>query len=163
MPALVKALCVGLIVAMSLSANAADATKETKGKKKANGQANAVFEIPKEITLTAEQQTKVDEIKKEQGPKVAELTTKLDSLLTADQKAARKEATAKNKAEGKKGKEAKAAIDEALKLTDEQKKQQAELQPELAKLQISIKEQINALLTDEQKTHYKVPKAKKAK
>ncbi|MDB5342834.1 MAG: hypothetical protein JWP89_1211 [Schlesneria sp.] len=162
MPAIVKALCLGLIVAIATSANAADAAKEAKGKK-ANGQANAVFAIPKEITLTAEQQAKVDEIKKEQGPKVAELITKLDAVLTADQKAARKEANTKAKADGKKGKEAKAAVDEAMKLTDEQKKQQAELQPELAKLQQSIKEQINGLLTDEQKTHYKVPKAKKAK
>jgi hypothetical protein len=149
-------------VALTASANVAHAAKEAKGKK-ANGQANAVFAIPKEITLTAEQQAKVDEIKKEQGPKVAELTTKLDAVLTDEQKAARKEANAKAKADGKKGKEAKAAVDEAMKLTDDQKKQQSEMQPELAKLQLSIKEQINGLLTDEQKTHYKVPKAKKTK
>jgi Skp family chaperone for outer membrane proteins len=162
MPAVARILCLGMIVAITATANVADAAKEAKGKK-ANGQANPVFAIPKEITLTAEQQTKVDEIKKEQGPKVAELTTKLDAVLTAEQKSARKEATAKNKADGKKGKEAKAAVDEAMKLTDEQKKQQSELQPEFTKLQQSIKEQINGLLTDEQKTHYKVPKAKKAK
>ncbi len=162
MPAIVKAMCLGLIVAITTSANAADGAKEAKGKK-ANGQANPVFAIPKEITLTAEQQAKVDEIKKEQGPKVAELTAKVDAVLTAEQKSARKVANAKNKADGKKGKEAKAAVDEAMKLTDDQKKQQSELQPELTKLQQSIKEQINGLLTDEQKTHYKLPKAKKAK
>lgn len=156
-------LSVGLVVVMTLPVTAADAAKEAKGKKKTAGATNPVFAIPKEITLTEEQQAKLDEIKKDQGPKVAELNTKLDSVLTDEQKAARKEANAKVKAEGKKGKEAKAAMDEALKLTDEQKKHRAELQPELAKLQVSIKEQINALLTDEQKTHYKVPKAKKAK
>jgi len=91
------------------------------------------------------------------------LTKKIDSLLTDEQKAARKEAAAKAKAEGKKGKEAAAAIDEALKLTDDQKKLRAEVQPELAKLQKSIKEQIHGLLTEEQKAHYKVPKGKKAK
>jgi Spy/CpxP family protein refolding chaperone len=158
-------LSVGLMVAVVLSANAAEAAKEGKGKKKnaADGSGNSVFAIPKEITLTAEQQTKLDEIKKEQGPKIAELTQKLDGLLTDEQKAARKEAAAKAKADGKKGKEATAAIDEALKLTDDQKKQRAELQPELATLQRSIKEQIHGILTDEQKAHYKVPKAKKAK
>ncbi|HEY4263035.1 MAG TPA: hypothetical protein VGM98_22935, partial [Schlesneria sp.] len=71
MPSLVRTLCLGLIMAISASANAADAVKEAKGKK-ANSQANPVFAIPKEITLTADQQSKVDEIKKEQGPKVAE-------------------------------------------------------------------------------------------
>ena len=158
-------LCAGLVVAVALSAGMAEAAKDKeKGKKKgAKGAANAVFAIPKEITLTAEQQTKLDEIKNEQGPKIADMTQKLDSVLTDEQKAARKEAAAKAKADGKKGKEAATAVDEALKLTDDQKKQRSELQPELAKLQSSIKEQIHGLLTDEQKTHYKLPKPKKAK
>lgn len=156
------AFSTGLMVAIALSAGSADAAKE-KGKKNADGANNPVFTLPKEITLTAEQQTKLDEIKKDQGPKIGDLTKKVDDLLTAEQKSARKEAAAKAKADGKKGKEAAAAIDEALKLTDEQKKSRAELQPELAKLQLSIKEQIHGLLTDEQKTHYKLPKAKKVK
>ena len=158
------AVSLGLMVAVTLSATPAEAAKEGKGKKKgADGANSPVFAIPKEITLTAEQQAKLDEIKKEQGPKISELTKKIDSLLTDEQKAARKEAAAKAKAEGKKGKEAAAAIDEALKLTDDQKKLRAEVQPELAKLQKSIKEQIHGLLTEEQKAHYKVPKGKKAK
>ncbi len=149
-------LTAGLMITIALSSGVAHAQKGKKA-----GTNNPAFAIPKEITLTAEQQTKLDEIKKEQGPKLAELTKKLDSILTDEQKAARKEAMAK--ADGKKGKEAAAAVDEALKLTDEQKKQRAEIQPELAKLQLSVKEQIHGLLTDEQKTHYKLPKAKKVK
>ena len=153
-------LCTGLAVAMALTAGSVEAAKE---KKKPDGSANPVFAIPKEITLTAEQQTKLDAITKEEGPKVAELTEKLDAVLTAEQKTARKEAAAKAKADGKKGKDAAAAVEEALKLTDEQKKQRAEVQPEMAKLQASIKEKIHGLLTDEQKAHYKLPKAKKSK
>ena len=61
------------------------------------------------------------------------------------------------------GKDLQATVEEALKLTDDQKKQRAEVQPELTKLTLSIKEQIHGLLTDEQKTHYKLPKAKKSK
>jgi hypothetical protein len=163
MRGLVRTLLIaGMMVAVALATEQAEAAKQ-KAKKGADGAANPVFAIPKEITLTAEQQTKLDEIKKEQGPKIADLMKKLDSVLTDDQKAARKEAAAKAKADGKKGKEAAAAVDEALKLTDEQKKHRSELQPELAKLQLSIKEQIHGLLTDEQKAHYKLPKAKKAK
>lgn len=152
-------LTAGLMVTIALSSGVAHAQKG----KKAGGGNNPAFAIPKEITLTAEQQAKLDEIKKEQGPKLAELTKKLDSVLTDEQKTARKEAMAKAKADGKKGKEATAAVDEAMKLTEEQKKQRAEIQPEIAKLQLSVKEQIHGLLTDEQKTHYKLPKAKKAK
>src|SRR5690349_1097958 len=95
-----------LLFAVTLSAGAADEAKETKAKKKQSGAANPVFNIPKEITLTEEQQAKLDEIKKEQGPKIAELTAKIDSVLTAEQKSARKEAAAKAKGDGKKGKEA---------------------------------------------------------
>lgn len=150
-----------LVLAALIWVGNAEAAKEGKAKK--NDPANnAVFNIPSEITLTDEQKTKLEEIKKEQAPKLGELTSKLDGLLTADQKSARKTAMAKNKADGKKGKEAKAAVDEALKLTDEQKKQRGELEPALAKLNQSIKEQIHGLLTDEQKTHYKLPKSKKS-
>lgn len=156
-------LSAGLLIAVAVSVSAQETAKEAKAKKKAAGATNPVFAIPKEITLTEEQQSKLEEIKKEQGPKVAELTAKIDSVLTDEQKAARKEAAAKAKADGKTGKDAKAAVDEALKLTDEQKKHRDELQPQFAKLQLSIKEQINDLLTDEQKTHYKLPKPKKAK
>ena len=140
------------------------AAKSAKtGKKGADGSKNRVFTIPKEISLTSEQQTKLDEIKKEQGPKILELTTKLSAVLTDEQKAARKKAAAKAKEDGMTGKAATAIIDEAVNLTDEQKKQQAEMLPELAKLRLSIKEQIHSLLTDEQKAYYKLPKSKKAK
>lgn len=152
------AICTGMVFGMMLTANGQDA-----GKKPKKAPENQVFAIPKEITLTDEQKTKLEEIKKEQGPKFAELTKKFDSVLTDEQKAARKEATAKAKADGKTGKDAKAAVDEAMKLTDDQKKQQAEVEPELNKLRLAIKEQIHGLLTDEQKTHYKLPKAKKVK
>lgn len=153
----------GLVLAL-VAGNTADAAQEKGKKKKNDGTSSPVFAIPKEITLTAEQQTKLDEIKKTEGPKLAELNSKLDNSLTAEQKSARKDAQAKAKADGKKGKEAQAAVDEALKLTDEQKKLRSEVQPEINKLQAAIKTQIHGLLTDEQKTHYKLPRMpKKAK
>ncbi len=60
-------LSAGLMIAVALTAGSAEAAKE----KKKDEAGKAVFAIPKEITLTADQQTKVDELKKEQGPKVA--------------------------------------------------------------------------------------------
>ncbi len=83
-------------------------------------------------------------------------------MLTDDQKAARKEATAKAKADGLKPKDITVAGTDAMKLTPDQKKERDEIQPDLDKVRASIKEQIHSILTDEQKTHYKLPKAKKA-
>lgn len=156
-------LSAGLMVAVAVSAMEADGAQKEKGKKRAGGQNHPAFAIPKEITLTADQQAKLDAIKKENGPKLAELTQRLDAGITDEQKAARKAAMAQAKADGKKGKAAQEAVNAALNLTDEQKKKRAEIQPEMAKLQASIKEQIHGILTDDQKTHYKLPKAKKAK
>lgn len=158
--ALRAAVCVGMIVAVSVSSGSA---QDAKGKKKAqDGKNSPIFAIPKEITLTSEQQTKLDEIKNEQAPKVVELNKKLDAVLTDEQKTARKDASAKAKEEGKKGKEMTAAVEEALKLTDEQKKARKESEEELNKLRQTVREQIHGFLTEEQRAHYKLPKAKKA-
>ena len=59
------------------------AAQKEKGKKKAGMAAGQqIFNLPKEITLTDEQKTKLEEIKKEHGPKLAELTKKMDDTLT---------------------------------------------------------------------------------
>ena len=80
--------------------------------------------------------------------------------MTDEQKAARKAAIAKAKADGVKGKSKTAAVEVAVKMTEEQKKQQTTLKPELAKLRLSIKEQIFGFLTEDQKAYYKLPKTK---
>jgi len=153
----------GLMLSVVAMAGAAEEVKAKGKKKEAALGGQQVFQLPTEITLTEEQQAKLEALKKEHSPKLAELAKKLDEGITDDQKKARREAVAKTKADGKKGKEAQAEVEAALSLTDEQKKKRAEIQPEMAKLQQSIKEQIHAMLTDDQRTHYKLPKAKKAK
>ena len=164
MRSLMRAMFVwGLMLSVVAMAGAADQAKGKGKKKDAAAGGQQVFQLPKEITLTDDQKTKLEALKKEHSPKLAELAQKLDEGLTDDQKKARKEAGDKARADGKKGKELQAAVDAALNLTDEQKKKRAEVQPEMTKLQLSIKEQIHAMLTDDQKTHYKLPKAKKAK
>ena len=164
MRSLVRLMVVcGLMVSMVSSIGMAQ-DAQGKGKKKAAMEAGQqIFTLPNEITLTDDQKTKLEAIKKEHGPKLSELTKKLDESLTDEQKKARKAAGDKARADGKKGKDLQAAGEEALKLTDDQKKQRSEVQPELAKLQASIREQIHGMLTDEQQTHYKLPKMKKAK
>lgn len=121
-----------------------------------------------DVTLTAEQKTKIDALKKEFGPKIMEARKKVDAVLTADQKKARGEAMKKAKADGKTGKEAAAAVAAAMKLTDDQKAKQAEAQKAVAALTKELDKAARDLLTAEQKASLKKKagegkKAKKAK
>lgn len=138
------------------------AAKDEKKKDKANKAVAKVFELPTIITLSAEQMTKLAEVKKEYEPKLEELHKKQTSILTDEQKKARQEAMKAAKAAGKKGKEAKADVDAAVKLTDDQKKQQEEVAKETKELTGKIHDSIASFLTEEQKTHLKPMKKKKA-
>jgi len=121
---------------------------QQKGKKKGlQGPAAQVFAVPANIELTEEQKTKLEELKKSHGDKAAEIGKKLNDLLTAEQKAARKAAQEKAKADGTKGKEMREAIAAAVNLTPEQKEQQAKLQKELQTLKTEV---MSKVLTEEQ-------------
>ena len=124
-------------------------------------------QLPKEITLTDEQKTKVAELEKEYAPKMKELREKLDKVMTEEQKKARlevmKEAREKGK-EGRKGKELQQAIKDAMKLSEEQQENYDEANKKLVALQLEIREKVKPLLTDEQKEKLpKRPERKKAK
>ena len=135
----------------------APAVAVDKKKKKAP----TAVKVPSSIELTADQKTKLDALNKEFGPKLAECKAKANSIVTKDQKKARVEAVKKAKADGKKGKELRAAADAALAITADQKAQQAECKKATGALQKEIKAQFAALLTDEQKAKLKGGKKKK--
>ena len=141
-----------LAVAFVAPAVAAD-----KKKKKAP----TAVKVPKSIELTADQKTKLDALNNEFGPKLAECKKKANSIITADQKKARAEAMKKAKADGKKGKELKAAVNAVFALTADQKAQQAECKKAIGALNKEIKTKFVALLTDEQKAKIKGGKKKK--
>ena len=141
-----------LAVAFVAPAVAAD-----KKKKKAP----TAVKVPKSIELTADQKTKVEALNKEFGPKLAECRKKAASIITADQKKARTEATKKAKADGKKGKELRTAVNAAVAITADQKAQQAECNKAMKALNKEIRTQFAALLTDEQKAKIKAGKKKK--
>ena len=113
------------------------------------------------IELTADQKSKLDALNKEFGPKLAECRKKAASIITADQKKAKADAIKKAKADGKKGKELRAAVNAALAITADQKTKQAETKKAMAALNKQIKTQFAALLTDEQKAKLKGGKKKK--
>lgn len=153
-------LALAVLMAAPLFA-AEDGAKKKKDKDKGNNAVAKAFELPTTITLSEEQNTKLAEVKKELEPKLAAVAKKRNDLLTAEQKTARTEAMKAAKAAGKKGKEAQADIAAAVKLTDEQKKKQAEIDKEFNEVTGQIKEKISAFLTADQKLLLKDKKKKK--
>lgn len=153
-----------------LSPLMAEDAKAKKARPNARKEQPAV-QLPKDITLTDEQKTKVAELEKEYAPKMKELREKLDKVMTEEQKKARqevlKEAREKGK-EGKKGKELQQAVKDVMKLSEEQQKQYDEVEKKIVTLRQEILEKVKPLLTDEQKAKLpkrleaKKPKAKKA-
>lgn len=162
-------LSLGLVLLMVAPVVARDDAKAKRPKAAAKKvREQPAVQLPKDITLTDEQKTKVAEIEKEFGPKMKELREKLDKIMTEEQKKARqevlKEAREKGK-DGKKGKELAEAVKNAMKLSEEQQKQYDETDKQILALRQQILEKVKPILTDEQKA--KLPQrpaaAKKAK
>lgn len=126
-----------------------------EGKKGAHGP--SAFMLPKDIVLTPEQQTKIDEVKIELKDKAEAAQVKLDAILTPELKKAVAEATKAARAEGKKGKEIQAAENEALSsLSAEQKESLKAARKEVMTVKAEFISKISPLLTEEQRT--KLPK-----
>jgi hypothetical protein len=131
-------------------------------KKAAPKPSDAAFNFPKPIQLTDEQKTKVDELKKEYGPKLDEIQTRIDAVMTPERKKTAEEAGKKAKDDGKKGKELQEAIAAALNLPAEDAAKLKEAQADRGKLMKEIQGKKQALLTDDQKAQLK-PKPKNDK
>jgi acetyl esterase/lipase len=104
------------------------------------------------IEFSPEQRAKVEAIRKQFAPKLAENQQKWNGIITPEQQQAQREAFRKAREAGKEGRELRAAADAAVKLTAEQQKQRADIQAERIQLQLEIRTQLTALLTDEQRT-----------
>jgi Spy/CpxP family protein refolding chaperone len=114
------------------------------------------------LEFTAEQKDKLEELKKEVGPKLKEVRQKMESILTDEQKAARAEAAKAAKQAGKEGKEFREAVEAAVQLTDEQKAKTAEARKAMGEVQKEIREKFMSILTPEQQEAVK-EKMKKAR
>ncbi len=154
---------VAVLALALLMASPVCAAQDGKKKDKDNKAVAKAFELPTEITLNDEQKTKLEEVKKEFEPKLKEVAKKQADILTADQKKKRAEAAKAAKAAGKTGKDAKAEVDAAVSLTDEQKKKQEEVGKEMKNLTGQVREKISSFLTAEQKVHLKTKKKKAEK
>ena len=163
-------LAVAVLLTASLSA---EDKKEKKAKAGAKGPHAGAFSFPKKITLDDKQKEQLEALKKEYGPRLAEVDKKRSALLTPERVKAAKEARNKvtDEAKGKElskedkkelGKKANRAYNEALKLTTDEQKQLGAINKERAALMKEINAKKLALLTDDQKAALKPkPKPKK--
>ena len=148
-------LLLGLVLAVASPLFAADEKKKKK-RKQPNLAAQTLKKFAK-AELTEEQQGKVKALAVEHGPKIAAARKK--AALSAEQKAARSKALKDNKAAGKKGKEARAAVEAASKLTEAQKAAMAETR----KASAAYNAAVVALLSAEQKQKQGIKPPKKGK
>jgi Spy/CpxP family protein refolding chaperone len=113
------------------------------------------LETLKGLNLTDDQKAKLEEFKKEYGPKFKEARQKMDGILTADQKKARAETRKADLAAGKKGPEVRKDVQAATKLTDDQKAAMADARKALGALHKELHGKVVAILTPEQQEQLK--------
>ena len=151
-------LTVALAVVVSSGAMAADEKKPER--KKAGPTATAV-QVPKDVELSAEQKEKLAAVNKEFSAKLADATKERDAILTEDQKKAQQASMKESREKMLKGKDAKAALDAALKLTDEQKGKFDKAQAKLLELRTEATKKFAESLSAEQKAKFPLLTEKK--
>lgn len=151
-------LTFALILACVATVDAAEkGAKKKKGNKRQAAVRIQALNLPASIELNADQKEKIAALKKEYTPQFAALQKKNREILTADQLKARREAMKAAKDAGKKGKELREAVNEALKLSDDQKKQMKEVAGETRKLNGEVRGKLKSVLTSEQLAKIKKP------
>lgn len=154
-----------LALALSLTLSAEEKKKEDK--KPQEGKKPAV-NLPAPLNavkppLTEEQLKKVADLQKEYTQQLTEINKKSSAIITTERAKARQAAAKQAAADGKKGKEAEAIANAALKLTDEEAKNLKEIDASRAKLNAETNKKRMEILTDEQKASLKKPAPAKDK
>ena len=140
--------CALLAAGISLAA-----TAEAAKPKKKNRGSDPAARIKKKIDaadLSTESKAKVKQVIEQDSPKLKEAQAKVDAVLTAEQKQAQKQAMKDAKTSGKKGKDAKAAVTAAMKLTDEQKTKLASAEADLKAAQSALTKDLRGALSSEE-------------
>ena len=141
-------VCLGLMVTLVAGVNADEEKgKKKKGEKKAP---SATQRFVGKMDLTDAQKEQVAAIDKEFAEEMGKLTKARREILTADQLKAEKEATQANKTAGKTGPEARKTVQEALKLTDDQKPKLKEHQKAQQEFNARVITALKKVLTPEQ-------------
>lgn len=109
------------------------------------------FTIPGGIALSEEQKTSLLALNGELGGKLADLTEKQALILTDERRAAREAAYKEARESGKDRQATADAVEAALKMSDAEKAQLAEVEQSLRELNQQIRDRMAALLTAEQR------------
>jgi hypothetical protein len=157
-----KVLVAGCVLSIVAALIAVPDSQGQEKKKKKDATAGIKKKL-EDAELGADLLEKCKKIVDEHAPKIAEAQAKVDAVLTDEQKKARNAAQKAAKDAGKKGKEAAADVEAALKLTDEQKGKMEEAQKALTAATNARNEALGALLTAEQKAKVGIAKGKKKK
>ena len=150
---LVGLVCVA-ITSSVLAADAAPGGRRGPGGPGGAGRMDPTARIDymvRSLELTDAQKAKIEEIKKEFGPKLKAAQEKQDSILTEEQKKARTEAVQKAREANQGFQNLRETIEKAMKLTDEQKKKLEEARKGAEELNTALREKVTSVLTDEQK------------
>lgn len=154
------ALALGLLMIVASPVFAQDA-KKPAAPKNTVAYYKTIDKTLNSITLTNDEQTKLNALKKDYEKKFEDAYAKTN-VRTAEQKKAAADAREAAKAAGKTRQEITKADNAAVTLTDEQKAQRKEATKELRALQKEFKDKVLALLTDDQKKEIAPAKPKKA-
>ena len=97
------------------------------------------------VTISEDQQIKVEDIRKKHVPMLVELQRKLNGVYSNDQRRARQDAFRTARDAGKNAQAVRKAAAAAAKLTDDQKKQITTIQKERSDLQAKIQSELRSL------------------
>jgi len=100
--------------------------------------------------LPTDAREKADKVIADDGPKLKDAQAKIDSILTTEQKQAQRQAQKEARTSGKKGKDAKADVAAAMKLSDEQKSKLSAAESELKSAQAALVRDLRSALSPEQ-------------
>lgn len=104
------------------------------------------------IQFSKEQQAKVDEIRKEFSSQLVANQNQWNAIITDEQQRAIRQAMREAREKGKSGRDLRQAVEAAVKWTDEQLRQRTAIQKKRNDLVAKIRGELNAVLTDEQRT-----------
>ena len=146
-------LALGASLLLATAVLAADQEKAQEGgqHRRPAGGGFDVFRILQGLDLSADQKAKLEDLKKELGPKLKEASQKAESILTDDQKKARADAWKAGQEAGKSMEDLRQAVEEALKLTDDQKAKMADARTAMGEVMKEAREKMLEILTPEQK------------
>ncbi len=138
------------VIALAALAIALPAFAAKKDKSKGRDPSASIKKKLDSADLSSDVREKVNKVLADDSPKLKEAQAKIDGILTNEQKQAKRTAQKEARTSGTKGKNARASIDAALKLTDEQKSKLSSAESDLKSAQTTLMKDLQSVLTSDQ-------------